>query len=120
MYSSIARLEVSKALIMRILVFWLLMLCGRVPDFQCFKGTYCLHLHEQRVHEDSFKMKAVHSFISKMSVRSVIASYNLLGDLLRAGRSGDRIPVGARFSAPIQTGPGAHPASCAMGTKSLS
>jgi hypothetical protein len=27
------------------------------------------------------------------------------------GRSGDRIPVRARFSAPVQTGPGAHPAS---------
>jgi len=26
---------------------------------------------------------------------------------------------GARFSAPIQTGPGAHPASCAMGTRSF-
>jgi hypothetical protein len=36
-----------------------------------------------------------------------------------AGRSGDRIPVGARFSAPVQTGPGAHPASCAMGTGSF-
>jgi hypothetical protein len=30
--------------------------------------------------------------------------------------SGDRIPVGARFSAHFQTGPGAHPASCTMGT----
>jgi hypothetical protein len=28
----------------------------------------------------------------------------------QAGRSGNRIPVGARFSAPVQTGPEAHPA----------
>jgi len=27
--------------------------------------------------------------------------------------------MGARFSAPIQTGPGAHPASCTMGTGSF-
>ena len=38
---------------------------------------------------------------------------------LRAGLSGDRIPVGARFSAPVQTGPGTHPASCTMGIKPL-
>jgi hypothetical protein len=37
-------------------------------------------------------------------------------DWLRAGRSVDGIPVGARFSAPVQTGPGAHPASYTMGT----
>jgi len=36
-----------------------------------------------------------------------------------AGWSGDRIPVEARFSARVQTGPGAHPASCAMGTGSF-
>ena len=41
-------------------------------------------------------------------------------DSLRAGRSGDRIAVGVRFSAPVQTGTGAHPASCTMGTSSLS
>ena len=40
-------------------------------------------------------------------------------DWLRAGLSGDRIPVAARFSAPVQTGPGAHPASCKMGTGSF-
>jgi hypothetical protein len=40
-------------------------------------------------------------------------------DWLRAGRYGDRIPVVARFSAPVQTGPGAHPASCTMGTGSF-
>jgi len=27
--------------------------------------------------------------------------------------------VGARFSAPVQTGPGVHPASCTMGTGSF-
>ena len=33
--------------------------------------------------------------------------------------SGDRIPVEARFSAPVQTGPGAHSASGKMGTGSF-
>jgi hypothetical protein len=36
-----------------------------------------------------------------------------------AGRSRDRIPLGARFSAPVQTDPGAHPVSCTMGTGSF-
>jgi hypothetical protein len=31
----------------------------------------------------------------------------------------DRIPVGFRFSAPVQNGPGAHPASYKMGTGSF-
>jgi hypothetical protein len=35
------------------------------------------------------------------------------------GRSGDRIPVEARFSAPVQTGREAHPTSCTMGTESF-
>ena len=40
-------------------------------------------------------------------------------DSLRPERSGDRKPVGARFSAPVQTVPGAYPASCTMGTGSF-
>ena len=38
--------------------------------------------------------------------------------MTQAGRSGDRIPLEARFSAPIQTGPGAHPASYTTGNVS--
>jgi hypothetical protein len=40
-------------------------------------------------------------------------------DWPRAGRSGDRIPMGTRLSAPVQTGPGAHPSFCTMGTGSF-
>ena len=40
-------------------------------------------------------------------------------DWLRAGWSGDRILVGARFSAPVQTGPSVHLAYCTMGTGSF-
>jgi len=32
---------------------------------------------------------------------------------------GDQIPVGARFSASVQTGPEPHPASCTIGTGSF-
>jgi hypothetical protein len=40
-------------------------------------------------------------------------------DSLLARWSGDRIPVGSRFAAPVQSGPGAHPASYTMGTGSF-
>jgi hypothetical protein len=33
--------------------------------------------------------------------------------------NGDRIPVGARFSAPVQTGPGVRSVSCTMGIGSF-
>jgi len=45
--------------------------------------------------------------------------YYIDRDWLRVGRTRDRIPVGAKFSAPVQTSPGAHPASCTMGTGSF-
>jgi hypothetical protein len=38
---------------------------------------------------------------------------------IATGRSGDRMPVAARFCAPVQTGPGVHPASCTMGNGSF-
>ena len=41
-------------------------------------------------------------------------------DSLMSGRSGDRITMGTIFSALVQTGPGAHPASYTLGTGSFS
>ena len=51
-----------------------------------------------------------------ISVGPVAQSLQLL--IYRAGRSGDRIPVGRDFP-PVQTSPEAHPPSCTMGTGSL-
>ena len=45
--------------------------------------------------------------------------FSRYSDWLRAGCSGDRNPVGARFSTPAQIGPGVHPAACTMGTGSF-
>ena len=44
----------------------------------------------------------------------------MYSDSLRAGRSEDQIQVGARFSAPVQTGPVSHPDSYTMGTETFS
>ena len=57
-----------------------------------------------------------------MAIRSsavTISSMYLRLKLLRAGQSGDLIPVRARFSIPVQTGPEAHPASYTMSTGSF-
>jgi len=66
-----------------------------------------------------------HSELKKNDLMNTSEVHDLLHpiltyiDWLRAGRSGERIPVVERFSAPVQTGPGAHPASCTMGTGSF-
>ena len=48
-----------------------------------------------------------------------LGQHSWFSNLLQAGWSRDRIPVRLRFSASIQTGPGAHPASCSVGTGSF-
>jgi len=42
--------------------------------------------------------------------------FSICIDSLQAGRFRDRILVGARFSAPVQTGPGANPVPYTLGT----
>jgi len=48
----------------------------------------------------------------QVSAVCITTSYGLDGP-------GHRIPVGARFSVPVQTDPGAHAAPCTMGTGSF-
>jgi len=103
-----------------------------------FSDIDCLQNHKDSTW--SYGMKVQEDFImgsdciSKLKLW-VDSCYNLLliwhkdcgpwwlihnGDSLRAGRSGDLIPVESRFSTPVQTGPGAHPAPCPISTVSLS
>jgi hypothetical protein len=55
------------------------------------------------------------TWIRQLKINGIIS----FTDWLRTGRSGDRIPVGARFFAHVQTDPGAHPPSCTMDTGSF-
>jgi len=59
-------------------------------------------------------------FILNLSARCGQGQRSRYSDSLRAGRAGDRIPVAARFSTPVQTDSGAHLTSCSMGTRSPS
>ena len=56
------------------------------------------------------------TIIDKKSGPGLLSRYS---DTLRAGGSGDRIPVEVRLTAPVQAGPWTHPALYTMGTGSF-
>jgi len=83
-----------------------------VYDLSTHPNSHFSHKHSNPVQWHCYHL--CFSFIQKSYV-----FYIYVSDWLRAGWSGDRIPVVTRFSALVQTGPGAHPASCTMGTGSF-
>ena len=58
--------------------------------------------------------------ISEFSLSLFFFPRSQYSHLIWVGRSGNRILVVVRFSAPVQTGPGTHSASCTMGIPSFS
>ena len=75
--------------------------------------TYCKMLCRNSLCDRS--CTAFRTSINDTNGPGLLSRYN---DSPWVGRSGDRNPVAARFSAPDQTGPGAHPVH-AVGTVSF-
>ena len=79
----------------------------------CFSSTSCINLiwsHSELNHcQRASYMKGLLTICGPGSVVSIATGYGLDGP-------GIECRWGTRFSAPVQTGRGAHPASCTMGT----
>ena len=81
-----------------------------------FCTAYLLQVSSQDF-KDSRWQKAEHGAPSGTAAIDIrMRSINCYSDLLRAGRSGDRIPVRVIVSAPVQIGPGTHSALSTMST----
>ena len=82
--------------------------------------SVCISLH---VKYPLFLSEWNFNFVDRFSKNTVISTWagqcSRFSNSLRDGWSEDRIPVGARFSGPFQTGPGAQPNSSTMGTESF-
>jgi hypothetical protein len=77
---------------MRYVGLYIFVRTGQIVSYTLFRGTYTPE--------------------GPGSVDGIATGYGLVGP-------GIESRWGARFSAPVQTGPGAHPASCTMGTGSF-
>ena len=77
-----------------------------------------LQKSSRKINHDGYGPKAItkHKYSSLLLEACGPRRLSRHSESLRPGRSGDRIPLWARFSAPVQTGPGAHSASYTVGT----
>jgi hypothetical protein len=77
-----------------------------------------LQKSSRKINHDGYGPKAItkHKHSSLLLEAGGPRRLSWHSESLRPGRSGDRIPLWARFSAPVQTGPGAHSASYTVGT----
>jgi hypothetical protein len=67
----------------------------------------------------SVRMSNAGTFVSLFFSVVTFTRVGRYSDSIRVGQSRDRIPARARFSAPVQSGPGTHPASYTIGTGSF-
>jgi hypothetical protein len=95
------------------LVFTVAILCNPIDRHRRFGGT---HSHLIQAHNEA---GGYHEML--MAFYQTDGRVSSVGIATRYGLDGPGIESrwGARFSAPVQTGPGAYPASCIIGTESF-
>jgi len=91
------------------LPFWCLEfeVASGIPKNLCTPQVYHLAFTPK-----SCSTKALHKYVGRDNSVGIATGYGLDGPGIESRRE-------ARFSASVQTGPGAHPASCTMGTGSF-
>ena len=95
-----------------------------VPDFHIGNVTNILFCHTSSPSGKLFSglkeplsmasRRLKHKYFQRMGLTEIKVphfrnpSSEIISCHIHTGQSGDQIPVGARFSLPVQTGPGAH------------
>ena len=93
---------------------------GHVSCWRCFRAPFahftcnaCSWVGNKWSYK---RLISFHHHVTEICGSEELSRYS---DPLQARRYGVRIPVETRFSAPVQTGPGVHPASYTIGTGSF-